>query len=150
MNRGGSAYLAYRVLAGTGAADPNAPPGYFGGRDARRALQRLAVVGARRARRPQPGRAGRDARPPGTRPKVGIDVTGNGIVAFHEPDDDFVDRVWARRLFGSTLGIPLIVSPQQFGGAPLRGPADAFALDVTGFGQGAVAFRQQPGARARR
>src|SRR5262245_22445464 len=31
MNRGGSAYIAYRVLSGTGAQDPNAPPGYFGG-----------------------------------------------------------------------------------------------------------------------
>jgi hypothetical protein len=78
-------------------------------------------------------------------PKVGVDVAGNGLVAFHEPDEDFVDRVWARRVFGTTYGIPLLVSPQQFGGAPLRGPADAFTLDVSGFGQGAVAFRQQPG-----
>ena len=30
-------------------------------------------------------------------------------------------------------------------GAPLRGPADAFDLDVAGFGQTSVAFRQQPG-----
>ena len=56
-----------------------------------------------------------------------------------------MDRVWARRIFGSTFGIPLLVSPQTFGNAPLRGDADAFSLDVTGFGEGAVAFRQQPG-----
>ena len=80
--------------------------------------------------------------------KVGIDTNGNGIVAFQEPDDEFVDRIWARRLFGSTLGVPLIVSPQQFGGLPLRGAADALALDVTTFGRAAVAFRQQPGERS--
>jgi hypothetical protein len=81
-------------------------------------------------------------------PKVGIDVTGNGIVAFQEPDDGFVDRVWARRIFGSALGIPLIVSPQDYGGAPLRGAADAFTVDEAGFGEAAVAFRQQAGERS--
>ena len=78
-------------------------------------------------------------------PKVGIDVQGQGVVAWQEPDDEFVDRVWARRVFGTTVGIPLLVSPSSLEGAPLRGPADAFTLDVSGFGQAAVAFRQQPG-----
>ena len=66
-------------------------------------------------------------------------------MAWQEPDDEFVDRVWARRLFGAAVGIPLQVSPSVWEGTPLRGPADAFSLDVSGFGQAAVAFRQQPG-----
>ena len=117
MNRGGAAYIAYRVLVREPAPqDPNAPPGYFGGevRVARYNGWLWSALGA--AGGPQPERARSPRRPPRTRPKVGIDVSGNGIVAFHEPDDDFVDRVWARRIFGSTFGIPLIVSPQQFGG----------------------------------
>ena len=87
----------------------------------------------------------------GNSPKVGIDVTGNGIVAFQEPDDDFVDRVWARRLFGATLGIPLIVSPQQFGGAPLRGARRrVLARRRPASAQGAVALPPAAGPRARR
>ena len=143
MNAGGAAYIAYRVLSGTGAQDPNAPPGYFGGevRVARYNGWLWSALGQTADRNPSAPFATPTA---GNSPKIGIDVSGNGIVAFHEPDDDFVDRVWARRIFGSTFGIPLIVSPQEFAGAPLRGPADAFSLDVTGFGQGAVALRQQP------
>ena len=80
-----------------------------------------------------------------TAPKIGIDVNGQGVIAWQEPDDDFVDRVWARRVFGTNVGIPLQVSPDNWDGAPLRGAADAFSLDVAGFGQAAVAFRQQPG-----
>ena len=90
MNSGGTAYLAYRVLTSSGSVVPR----IRGRRRADRALQRLAVVGRRHrstATRPCPWRP----RPPPTRPKVGIDVTGNGLVAWQEPDDDFVDRVWA-------------------------------------------------------
>ena len=143
MNAGGSAYISYRVLSGAGTQDPTAPPGYFGGevRVARYNGWLWSQLGQPADRNQNAPFATPTA---GNSPKVGIDVSGNGIVAFHEPDDDFVDRVWARRIFGQTFGIPLIVSPQEFGGAPLRGPADAFSLDVTGFGQGAVALRQQP------
>jgi hypothetical protein len=144
MNRGGLAYLSYRVLAGTGAADPNAPPGYFSAetRVARYNGSLWSVLGVPADR----NQAAPVSTPTAANsPKVGIDVTGNGIVAFHEPDDEFVDRVWARRIFGSTFGIALLVSPQQHGGLPLRGAADAFSLDVTGFGTGAIAMRQQPG-----
>ena len=126
MNRGGVAYLSYRVLAGNGAADPNAPPGYFAAetRIARYNGSLWSVLGVPADR----NQAAPVSTPTaGNSPKVGIDVTGNGIVAFQEPDDDFVDRVWARRLFGSTLGIPLLVSPQEHGGRPLRGAADAFS-----------------------
>jgi hypothetical protein len=72
-------------------------------------------------------------------PQVGIDVQGDGVVSWLEPDELNFDTVWARRVFGGTTGIPLRVSPSS--GAN----ADAFSLDVAGFGWGAVALRQPLG-----
>jgi hypothetical protein len=143
MNPGGTAYLAYRVQTEAG-SNQSIIPGYLDmdTRVARYNGSLWSVLGSPADRNQSlPVRAPTAA----NSPKAGIDVAGNGLVAFQEPDEDFVDRVWARRIFGTTFGIPLLVSPQQFGGAALRGDADAFSLDVTGFGEGAVAFRQQPG-----
>ena len=141
MNRGGQAYLVYRVVTDT---SPSNPPGYVGAdlRVARYNGRLWSVLGTpidRSIAAPVREASEENA------PEVGIDVQGQGMVAWQEPDDEFVDRVWARRLFGSNVGIPLQVSPSSWEGAPLRGPADAFSLDVAGFGQAAVAFRQQPG-----
>jgi len=140
MNAGGQAYLTYVVVTDTSAANP---PGYVGGsvRVARYSNRLWSVLGNPVNRNPaaplrQPTAA--------AGPRIGIDVQGNAVVAWQEPDDEFVDRVWARRLFGTGVGIPLAVSPLTWEAAPLRGPADAFALDVAGFGQAAVAIRQQP------
>jgi hypothetical protein len=141
MNRGGQAYLVYRVLTDTSPANP---PGYVGAdvRVARYNGRLWSVLGT-----PVDRNLGSPVRLPSEEnsPKVGIDVQGGGVVAWQEPDDEFVDRVWARRLFGTSTGIPLQVSPSSWEGAPLRGPADAFSLDVSGFGEASVAFRQQPG-----
>jgi len=141
MNRGGQAYLVYRVITDT---SPSNPPGYVGGdvRVARYNGRLWSVLGTpidRSITAPVREPTAENA------PEVGIDVQGQGVVAWQEPDDEFVDRVWARRLFGSNVGIPLQVSPSSWEGAPLRGPADSFSLDVAGFGQAAVAVRQQPG-----
>ena len=141
MNAGGQAYLAYTVVTDTSAANP---PGYVGAqvRAARYNNRLWSLIGSPVNRNPAiPVRLPTEA----SGPRVGIDLQGNGVVAWQEPDDEFVDRVWARRLFGTTVGIPLAVSPTSWEGQPLRGPADAFALDVSGFGQAAVALRQQPG-----
>jgi hypothetical protein len=141
MNAGGQAYLAYLVVTDT---SPNNPPQYVGAsvRVARYNNRLWSQFGGPVNRNPAaPLRLPTEA----SAPEVGVDVQGNGVVAWQEPDDEFVDRVWARRLFGTTVGIPLLVSPSSWEGGPLRGPADAFALDVAGFGQAAVAFRQQPG-----
>ncbi|HEX7058935.1 MAG TPA: hypothetical protein VF176_03715 [Solirubrobacterales bacterium] len=141
MNRGGQAYLVYRVVTDTSNSNP---PGYIGAdlRVARYGSRLWSILGTpidrsitTPVRQPTEENA----------PEVGIDVQGQAVVAWQEPDDEFVDRVWARRIFGSSTGIPLQVSPSSWDGAPLRGPADAFSLDVSGFGQAAVAFRQQPG-----
>ncbi len=141
MARGGQAYLTYRVLTDTSPANP---PGYVGAdvRVARYSGRLWSVLGT-----PVDRSITAPVRLPTEEnsPKVGIDVQGGGVVAWQEPDDEFVDRVWARRLFGTSTGIPLQVSPSSWQGAPLRGAADAFSLDVAGFGQASVAFRQQPG-----
>jgi hypothetical protein len=143
MNRGGVAYIVYRVLTGT-TSDPSVPPGYVRGeyRVARFGGTFWSTLGAPVNRNsnlpyriPTPENA----------PRIGVDVSGNAILAFQEPDDEFVDRIWARRVFGASPGIPLLVSPQSWGGRPLRGPADQLALEARGFGQAAIAFRQQPG-----
>jgi PKD domain len=146
MARGGTAYLVYRVVTDTSPANP---PGYVGAdvKVARYGGALWSVLGSVADRNPSiPVRAPTAL----NAPRVGIEVGGgNGIVAFHEPGDDFVDRVWARRIFGGSFGIPLQVSPSEWEGQPLRGPADALSLDVAGFAQGAVAFRQQPGEGGR-
>ena len=144
MNRGGSAYIAYRVP--TDASVAGLPPGYVRSeiRIARYNGSFWSVLGSVANRNP----ASPVAQPTALNsPKVQTDVFGNGLVAFQEPDDDFFDRIWARRIFGPTLGIPLLVSPQQWGGTALRAGADALALDGTDYGAGAVAFRQQAGER---
>ncbi len=141
MNAGGQAYLAYLVVTDTSPANP---PGYVGAgvRVARYNNRLWSPLGSPVNRNPaSPLRL-----PTATSgPRVGVDANGNGVVAWQEPDEEFVDRVWARRLFGTSVGIPLLVSPSSWEGGPVRGPADAFALDVSGFGQVAIALRQQPG-----
>jgi hypothetical protein len=141
MARGGYAYLVYRVITDT---SPSNPPGYVGAdtRVARYNGRLWSVLGT-----PVDRSIATPVRLPTEQnaPRVGIDVQGSGVVTWQEPDDEFVDRVWARRLFGTSVGIPLQVSPSSWEGAPLRGPADAFSLDVSGFGEASVAFRQQPG-----
>jgi len=141
MNRGGQAYLVYRVVTDRSPSNPN---GYLGAdtRVARYNSRLWSVLGTPIDRNPVA-----PVRIPTAEnaPEVGIDLQGQGVVAWQEPDDEFVDRIWARRLFGTSVGIPIQASPSTWEGAPLRGPADAFSLDVAGFGLAAVAFRQQPG-----
>jgi len=145
MNAGGQAYLTYFVVTDTSPANP---PGYVGAavRVARYNNRLWSQFGGPVNRNPAaPLRLPAAA----SGPRVGVDANGNGVVAWQEPDDEFVDRIWARRLFGANVGVPLLVSPANWDGGPVRGPADAFALDVSGFGQAAVALRQQPGQSGR-
>ena len=50
-------------------------------------------------------------------PQVGIGLDGNGVVAWQEPDDNFYDRIWARRIFGNTVSNVLEVSSTTYGTA---------------------------------
>ena len=56
---------------------------------------------------------------PANAPQVAIGPTGNGVVVWQEPDIEGVARIWARRLFGSTLDYVLPVSAETFNGAPI-------------------------------
>lgn len=140
MNAGGTAYIAYLVMQQASDADP---PGYARGelRVARYDGTYWSGVGFPLNRNPVTPLRIPTA---GTGPRVTIDSSGNGILAWQEPDDGFIDRIWARRLFNLQTGIALQVSPGTWSQQPLRAPADSFSLDAAGFGQGAIAYRQQP------
>jgi hypothetical protein len=144
MNLSGQALVAYRVItAVSGPSTPEIPPGYVDAeiRMARFDGEYWSSFGLPINRNPaQPMLTPTAA----NSPKVAIDLTGQGLVAWQEPDNSFVNRVYARRIFGMVPGNILQVSPSTYAGDPLNGPADEFALDVSGFGEGAVAWRQQP------
>ena len=91
-------------------------------------------------------RAFRCARPlKANAPKIAIGPTGNGVVVWQEPDIEGVARIWARRLFGSTLDYVLPVSAETFDGAPISTDADAPSVAVSWLGQADVAYRQDAG-----
>lgn len=79
-------------------------------------------------------------------PRVVTSPDGGAVVAWQEPDQGGVARIWARRLFGSTPGPPLQASPSTWGRRPLAEDADAFALDVTPRLGAKVAMRVSGGA----
>lgn len=140
-NAGGATYVAYRVLGFT--TQVGLPPaGYVAGQ-----------IRVARYRGPQWQSLGILARNPATfvrtpsaenRPRVAVTASGDAVVAWQEPDDDFVDRVWARRIFSSGIGAPLLASPQEAGGAPVRGAADAFDLGRGDLGEATVVARVTP------
>jgi hypothetical protein len=76
------------------------------------------------------------------RPSIGIDeVYGNALVAWQEPDSSGVARIWARRIFGQTLGNVLAVSPTSVEGKPLGSDAEDPVVAVSPHGEARVAFR---------
>jgi hypothetical protein len=77
-------------------------------------------------------------------PKVAIGQDGSAAVAWQEPDETLQDRVWARRVFGSRLGVVLPASPTTADGKPARGAADGLDVAVSPNGRAVVAVRQQP------
>ncbi len=140
MNAGGSAYVSYLVMQ---TPSGNDAAGYAPGelRAARYDGSYWSGFGLPLNRNAQ---AALRLPEPGATPRVTIDSTGNGILAWQEPDDALIDRIWARRVFGTNAGIATQVSPSSWEGQPLRAGADQFSLDSAGFGQGAIAYRQQP------
>ena len=148
MNRGGQALLVYRVVTNDQAGG-GLPAGYVTGdiRLARFDGSWWSVSGTpleRNVDQPQRTPTALNS------PQVGIGLDGNGVVAWQEPDDNLYDRIWARRIFGSTVSNALEVSPTTYGTTAkppaLNANADALALHVTDFDAAAVAIRQQPPA----
>jgi hypothetical protein len=83
---------------------------------------------------------------PANAPQVAVGPTGNGIVVWQEPDSDGVARIWARRVFGTTLDYVLPVSATSYGGAPVGDDADAPGVAISRLGQADVAYRQSASA----
>jgi hypothetical protein len=82
-------------------------------------------------------------------PKIAINRTGEGIVAWQEPEITGVARIWARRLFGASLDYVLPVSATSYEGAPIETDADAPAVAISLLGQAEVAYRQTAGPGSR-
>jgi hypothetical protein len=78
-------------------------------------------------------------------PQVAIGQTGNAIVTWQEPDIAGVARIWARRLFGSTLDYVMPVSAAELSGRPIAQDADAPSVAISRLGQAEVAYRQSWG-----
>ena len=142
MNAPGTAYLAYRVVFATSQGSSSLPAGTVDAdvRVARTTGSLWSVAGQPLDRNPVQPVATPTAL---NSPRIGVDRNGAAVVAWQEPGDDQVDRVWARRVFDLRLGNVLQVSPAKLGAAPLQAGVDAFALAVAGFGEAAVAFRQR-------
>jgi hypothetical protein len=144
MNLAGQALVSYRVVnAVSGPSTPNIPPGYVLDeiRMARFDGQYWSGLGQplnRDVNQPVPQPTAANS------PRVAIDLTGQGLISWQEPDDNFVNRLYARRVFGMVPGNLLDVSPVSYNGHQLNGPVDELSVDVAGFGQGAVAWRQEP------
>jgi hypothetical protein len=100
--------------------------------------------------------SGVSMRPPAeaNAPALAINQGGNAIVVWQEPDIDGVARIWARRLFGSSLDYVLPVSAASFNSRPIGDDADAPSVAISKLGEAVVAYRQDvspgsplPGAR---
>jgi hypothetical protein len=146
MSSTGQADLVYRVVeseAGKPSTIPLLRPG-----DVDESVRVAHYDGARWSRL---GSINRDPaismRPPtqANAPQIAIGPTGNGIVVWQEPEIDGVARIWARRLFGSTLDYVLPVTATSLSGRLISGDADAPSVAVTRLGQAEVAYRQNLG-----
>lgn len=91
--------------------------------------------------------AGISMRPPTSQnaPQLAIGPTGNGVVVWQEPDIEGVARIWARRLFGSSLDYVMPVSASTLEGKPIGDDADAPSVAISKLGQAEVAYRQGVG-----
>jgi hypothetical protein len=74
-------------------------------------------------------------------PQIGVSQLGDAVVTWQEPDLSGAARIWARRIFGNTLGNVLAVSQDSAGAQPISADADAPALAVSDYGEAKIAYR---------
>jgi hypothetical protein len=79
-------------------------------------------------------------------PVVGVDLAGNAVVVWQEPDSAGVARIRTMRIFGNRLGNPMEASATSANGAPITAEADAPALAVGAFGEARIAYRLEGGS----
>src|SRR6202023_2294822 len=73
-------------------------------------------------------------------PQIAIGPGGNGVVVWQEPDIEGTARIWARRIFGSSIDYVLPVSAPGY-----SNDADAPSVAISRLGQAEVAYRQLTG-----
>jgi hypothetical protein len=78
-------------------------------------------------------------------PRIALGSGGAAVVVWQEPETDGTARIWARRLFGTTIDYAMLVSATSSHGAPLTYDADAPSVAVSSLGQAEVAYRQLSG-----
>lgn len=147
MSSGGSAYLAYRVLEQTSGERRTAPllrPGdvfeevrvarFNGGR-----WSDLGAVNHDRSASMRPPT-------PANAPKIALAGSSSAVVVWQEPDASGVARIWARRIFGTSVEYPMLASATSLHGAPIDFDAGSPAVAVSKLGEAIVAYRQQGGS----
>jgi hypothetical protein len=141
----GQGYVAYRAVTNNGATTnastivPRLHPGDV--------LADIRVARYEGGWWSSPERVNRDPlvsmRPPTTAngPQIGVGNSDEAVVAWQEPESDGVARIWARRVFGGSLGLAMQASPTTFEGQPVTAEADAFALSVSELGEAKIVSR---------
>ena len=143
MSSSGQADVVYRVVQTSASSVPLLRPGdvveqirvaHFDG-------ERWAELGSIN-RNP-----GASMRPPtqANAPQIAVGPTGNAVVVWQEPDVEGVARIWARRIFGTSLDYVMPVSATSFHGVPISEDADAPSVALSQLGQAEVAYRQPTG-----
>jgi hypothetical protein len=143
MSSSGQAFVVYRVIGNISTVSVQTPGDVAESvRVARYNGQRWAQLGA----------VNRDSglamRPPdaANAPVVAISPTGNGIVVWQEPElGTKVARIWARRLFATSVNYVMPVSAAGYNGAAINEDADAPSVAFSRLGQAEVAYRQPAG-----
>jgi hypothetical protein len=145
VSASGQADVVYRVVETANPSVPLLRPGdvveqvrlaHFNG-------QRWASLGAVNR---DPGAS---MRPPteANGPQIAVGPTGKGLVVWQEPEvqEGGVARIWARRIFGTSLDYVMPVAATSYHGAPITQDADAPAVSFSRLGQAEVAYRQTAG-----
>lgn len=78
-------------------------------------------------------------------PQLAIGPNGKGLIVWQEPDIEGAARIWARRIFGSSLDYVMPISAESFNGTPISQEADAPSVAFSRLGQAEVAYRQAAG-----
>jgi len=140
----GQADVVYRVVQPLNTSVPRLRPGDV--------VEQVRVAHFSGQRWSNLGTVNRDPgvsmRPPtaANAPQIAIGPTGSGIVVWQEPDIEGVARIWARRIFGTTVDYVLPASVTTYNGVPIGDDADAPSVAFSRLGQAEVAYRQNVGA----
>jgi hypothetical protein len=78
-------------------------------------------------------------------PSIAIGSARSGLVVWQEPDATGVARIWARRLFGTTVGNVIELSPTTIDNVGVGADADSPAAGFNTTGLATAAFRLQGG-----